>query len=242
MPVLKIDNIIADRASFRLGPITLELNPGINSIIGPNGSGKTTLISTLVGDVKPTSGEVEWDGAPLSRHEFGALEGVSYVPDATHEVFFEMTAIQLWAMHARIQEANSGAGGTTLIEHAFDLAEALNFSQFDKKLKLLSLGNKKKVHLISGLMNQPRLLIIDEPQNGLDFLASTAVQHEFKRLASDGSTILMSNHDIDSVARISERTMLLQDGQVVQSFDMSNMSADDIVSQISGVFGEQLGA
>lgn len=186
---------------------------------------------------------MSWDGVPLSRHQFGAFEGISYVPDATHEVFFEMTPSQLWAMHARIQEANAGTGGADLIERAFDLADTLGFSQFDKKIKLLSLGNKKKVHLIGGLMNRPRLLIIDEPQNGLDFVASISVQQEFKRLTHEhGSTILMSNHDIDSVARISERTMLLHEGQIVKSFDMGTTSADDMISQISGFFSEAPGA
>ena len=237
--MLNICDLQATAGDFVLGPVTHDFRRGITSIIGPNGSGKTTLFTSLVGDGRVDSGTVMWNGSALGHRDFGAWHGVSYIPDSSHTLFDEMTSEETWAMAARVQELHRATDTIILLEEAFSLAEKLGFSEFDKRTKNLSLGNRKKSRLICGLMNRPSLLLVDEQQNGLDFLTSIALRAQLQELVRDeGSTVVMSNHDLDSVARSSDEILALRGGRLVEAIRPAESGLESAATRMVQIFTE----
>ena len=200
--------------AFILGPVTLSIEDGITAVLGPNGSGKTTLLAAITGLVPGATGRVSAFGADLMAREPEALRRTSYVPDGEAMLFSELTAQETWALCAHLRSRRYGEDETLLLRRARSYAERLDLRPGGTRIGEFSLGMRRKTQLVLGLMTEPDLLLVDEPQNGLDFTSSQEVRSILLELQTAGRIVVMSNHDLDSVARIAQSVVVLREGRI----------------------------
>ena len=193
----------------------LESSPGF---LGPNGAGKTTAMRTVFGLVELDSGEVSWRGAPITiadRARFG------YMPEE-RGLYPRMRVRDQLTYLGRLcgrsaEEARATADGWL---------ERLGLgSRAQDHLDALSHGNQQRVQLIAALVNQPELLVLDEPFSGLDPLAMQTMAELLREIAADGATVLFSSHQLDLVEHLCEDVVIIDHGRVVLSGVLEDLRA-----------------
>lgn len=178
----------------------------IFGFIGPNGAGKSTTIRTLLGLIKKSGGSATIFGMDCEKDKVKILTEVGYLPG---EVFYydNMRAIDLLRYSASFYKKDC-------TKRIAELADALSLD-LNKKIEDMSLGNKKKVGIVQGLLHSPRLIVLDEPTSGLDPLMQRTffdlIQQENKR----GATVLFSSHILGEVQRICDRVAIIKEGRIV---------------------------
>jgi ABC-2 type transport system ATP-binding protein len=212
--VFDVRDVTVTYPSFSLGPVTLSIEDGITAVLGPNGSGKTTLFKAITGLVPGATGRVSAFGADLMAREPEALRRTSYVPDGEAMLFSELTAQETWALCAHLRSRRYGEDEPLLLRRACAYAERLDLRSGGTRIGEFSLGMRRKTQLVLGLMTEPDLLLVDEPQNGLDFTSSQEVRSILIELQTAGRIVVMSNHDLDSVARIAQSVVVLRQGRI----------------------------
>jgi len=186
----------------------------IFGFIGPNGAGKSTTIRTLLGLIKKSSGSATIFGMDCEKDKVKILAEVGYLPG---EVFYydNMRAIDLLRYSASFYKKDCS-------KRIADLADALSLD-LNKKIEDMSLGNKKKVGIVQGLLHSPRLIVLDEPTSGLDPLMQRTffdlIQQENKR----GATVLFSSHILGEVQRICDRVAIIKEGRIVDLRSIDEM-------------------
>ena len=180
----------------------------IFGFIGPNGAGKSTTIRTLLSLVYKTSGEAKIFGLDCHKNREEILRNVGYLPS---EIFYydNMRALDLLNYSASFYHKDCSARIT-------ELADLLELD-LSKKIEDMSLGNRKKVGIVQGLLHSPKLIILDEPTNGLDPLMQKTffdlIQEENKK----GATVLFSSHILDEVQRICDRVAIIKEGRIINT-------------------------
>ena len=198
--------------------LNLTVNEGeVFGFIGPNGAGKSTTIRTLLSLIYKTSGEARIFGLDCERDKVKILEDVGYLPG---EVFYydNMRASDLFKYSASFYKKDC----TAKIK---ELTEILQLD-VNKKIEDLSLGNKKKVGIIQGLLHSPRLIILDEPTSGLDPLMQKTFFDLIKKENERGATVLFSSHILSEVQRICDRVAIIKDGRLVSTQKISELQQD----------------
>lgn len=178
----------------------------IFGFIGPNGAGKSTTIRTLLGLIKKTSGSAKIFGMDCERDKVKILAEVGYLPG---EVFYydRMRAIDLLRYSASFYKKDC-------TQRIRELADALSLD-LNKKIEDMSLGNKKKVGIVQGLLHSPKLIILDEPTSGLDPLMQRTFFDLIQRENERGATVLFSSHILGEVQRICDRVAIIKEGRIV---------------------------
>lgn len=192
--------------------IDLEVYPGeVIGYIGPNGAGKSTTVKILTGLIPDFEGTVSVDGKDLRTETLTIKSLIGYVPENA-EIYDVLTPMEyldfvgkLYAMEASTIEKR----GLKLLS-AFGLAE-----NSDKRMDTFSKGMKQKVLLISGIIHNPKILILDEPLSGLDANAVITVKELIALLAKEGKTIFYCSHMMDVVEKVSDRILLINEGLIV---------------------------
>ena len=187
--------------------LDLEVKEGqVFGMLGPNGSGKTTTLGMLMGVVNPTSGDFSWFGQPPThtiRKKIGAvLEHPIFYPYLSGRKNLELMAL--------IKEAPASN-----IPKVLDLVELS--SRQEDKYKTYSLGMKQRLAIASALLNDPIVLILDEPTNGLDPMGIAEIREIIKRIATDGKTIILASHMLDEVQKVCTQFAILRKGNLVHS-------------------------
>src|SRR6267154_6770037 len=175
-------------------------------MLGPNGSGKTTTLGMLMGVVNPTSGSFTWFGqVPTheTRKKIGVvLENPIFYPYLSGQKNLELTAM--------IKGAPA--------EHIPRVLEAVELtSRKDDKYRTYSLGMKQRLAIASALLNDPIVLILDEPTNGLDPMGIAEIRQIIKKIAADGKTIILASHLLDEVQKVCTHFAILRKGTLVHS-------------------------
>lgn len=199
------------------GIIDVNLTVGEGEIfgfIGPNGAGKSTTIRTLLSLIYKTSGEAKIFGLDCVQDKVKILQDVGYLPS---EVFYydSMRAIDLFRYSASFYKKDC----SKKIE---ELAALLQLD-LKKKIEDMSLGNKKKVGIIQGLLHSPRLIILDEPTSGLDPLMQKTFFDLIKKENERGATVLFSSHILSEVQRICDRVAIIKEGRIVGQQKISDL-------------------
>lgn len=187
--------------------VTLSVEAGeIFGFIGPNGAGKSTTIRTLLSLIYKTGGEARIFGLDCETDKVKILQEVGYLPS---EVFYydNMRAVDLFRYSASFYHKDCS-------KRIEELAELLQLD-IHKKIEDMSLGNKKKVGIIQGLLHSPRLIILDEPTSGLDPLMQKTFFDLIREENRRGATILFSSHILGEVQRICDRVAIIKEGRIV---------------------------
>lgn len=222
---------------FLAGPVNVSITEPVTAIIGPNGSGKTTFIETLLG-WRRVSGSSWFDSTPLDPSQTGTFARIVYIGDYFPEMLLPMKAHQFIYFLAHVRYQQFGAPVDEQLTRAFDYLDLLGLPLRSSPVSGYSLGMKRKLQLVAGLMQAPDLLIVDEPQIGLDFRSSATLREIFQDFVGTGDRqILMSNHDLDSVARSADRVIALDHGQITKDIDASAYNADSLERELETAFG-----
>lgn len=191
--------------------LNLEVNEGeIFGFIGPNGAGKSTTIRTLLGLIKPTSGNATIFGKDIIRDGAEIREDIGYLPS---EVFYydNMRVIDLLRYSASFYKKPR----KEVEDRMHRLAKLLDLDLM-KKIDDLSYGNKKKVGIVQGLQHSPRLIILDEPTGGLDPLMQQTFFGLLREENERGATILFSSHILSEVQKLCDRVAIIKDGKLAK--------------------------
>lgn len=182
--------------------------------IGPNGAGKSTTIRTLLGLISPTSGTAEIFGQNILTQKTQILNATGYMPS---EAFFypNMNVGEVIQLSARLRKMDCS-------KEAAALCERLKLDT-KKKIRQLSLGNRKKVSIICALQHKPRLCILDEPTSGLDPLMQREFYSILKEYNSSGSTIFLSSHVLSEVQEYCRHAAIIRDGKILVSDSTKNL-------------------
>lgn len=214
-----------DAASKRFGSLaaldacSFTARPGrLTGFLGPNGAGKTTAMRTVFGLVELDSGAVRWKGAPVGpeqRMRFG------YMPEE-RGLYPRMRVRDQLVYLGRLCGRTSAAVGQTVDTWL----ERLDLDgRAGDRLDALSHGNQQRVQLIAALVNDPELLVLDEPFSGLDPLAMGAMSDLLAEVAAADTTVLFSSHQLDLVEDICEDVVIINAGRVVRAGDLAELRA-----------------
>ncbi len=177
--------------------------PGIFAILGPNGSGKTTIIKSLMGMVHPSSGEISFKGQVKKGNDY--RKHISYLPQIAR--FPEnLTVAEFFDF---IENIRGEADRKNELIDVFGVEVFLK-----KKLRTLSGGMRQKVNLVSALMYDTEVIVLDEPTIGLDPVALIALKDWIKAERKAGKTILLTTHIMDIVEELADEIIFLLDGKV----------------------------
>lgn len=187
--------------------LNLEVKRGqVFGMLGPNGSGKTTTLGMLMGVINPSAGNFSWFGQPPTnqiRKKIGAvLEHPIFYPYLTGQKNLELMAM--------IKEAPREN-----IAKVLELVELTD--RRNDKYRTYSLGMKQRLAIASALVNDPIVLILDEPTNGLDPMGIAEIREIIRKIAQDGKTIILASHLLDEVQKVCTHFAILRRGNLVHS-------------------------
>ena len=204
-----------------LDGIDLDVAPGqIHGLVGPNGAGKTTLLGLLLGLAVADSGALEILGTPVGR-ALTAPDGVTGFVDGPG-LYPSLTARQNLAAVAALRGDASAAAG---IDDA--LAEVGLTDVADDRARGFSLGMRQRLGLAAALLTGPRLLVLDEPSNGLDPAGKKHVHGVLTRLAAQGTSVVLSSHRMDDLEALCSEVTILATGRVVFSGPLGKLAAEN---------------
>ena len=210
------DRVVFDNVSRFYGEVlgvnrvTLSIPPGITSLVGPNGSGKTTLMNIMAGLVRPTRGEVSVLGISPSQperlcHMVGYATQFDSFPRGLTGQEFVYSFLRLFGYeHARsVKQAEAAIERVRMSSAA------------SRKIAGYSKGMRQRIKLALAMAHQPRVLVLDEPLNGLDPLVRNETIELFRGMAREGRHVIVSSHVLHEVDQISDQVILLSNGYVV---------------------------
>lgn len=187
----------------------------VYGILGPNGSGKSTTLGIVLNVVNKTSGEFSWFDGSLSTHE--ALKKVGAIIERPN-FYPYMTALQNLKLVCRIKEVPESR-----ISEKLELVGL--WDRRNSKFNTYSLGMKQRLAIASALLNDPEILILDEPTNGLDPQGIHQIREIIKKVAAEGTTILLASHLLDEVEKVCSHVVILRKGEKLYSGRVDGMLA-----------------
>ncbi|MFK5957802.1 MAG: ATP-binding cassette domain-containing protein [Lutibacter sp.] len=196
--------------------LSFDIKKGnVYGILGPNGSGKSTTLGIILNVVNKTSGSFSWFNGALSTHE--ALKKVGAIIERPN-FYPYMTAIQNLKLVCKIKEIPFSK-----IEEKLKIVNL--YERRNSKFKTFSLGMKQRLAIASALLNDPEILILDEPTNGLDPQGIHEIRKIIKDIASKGTTILLASHLLDEVEKVCSHVVIIREGVKLYSGSVDEMTA-----------------
>jgi ABC-2 type transport system ATP-binding protein len=196
--------------------LSFDIKKGnVYGILGPNGSGKSTTLGIILNVVNRTSGEFSWFNGKLSTHE--ALKKVGAIIERPN-FYPYMTATQNLALICKIK-------GISTAKIDEKLTTVNLFERRNSKFKTFSLGMKQRLAIASALLNDPEILILDEPTNGLDPQGIHEIRQIIKKIAANGTTILLASHLLDEVEKVCNHVVVIRKGVKLYSGRVDEMTA-----------------
>jgi ABC-2 type transport system ATP-binding protein len=201
-----------------LDGVDLDVAEGqVHGLVGPNGAGKTTLLGMLLGLAEADGGDLEILGSPVRRTR-ALPDGVAGFVDGPG-LYPSLTARQNLAALARLRGDSS--------DGIADALEQVGLTDVaDDRVRGFSLGMRQRLGLAAALLTRPRLLVLDEPANGLDPAGTRHVHGVLTALAAGGTSVVLSSHRMDDLAALCSEVTILATGRVVFSGPLSNLAAD----------------
>ncbi|WP_327294384.1 ABC transporter ATP-binding protein [Streptomyces sp. NBC_01197] len=204
-----------------LDDIALDVGQGqIHGLVGPNGAGKTTLLGLLLGLAVADSGSLEILGVPVGRAH-AAPEGVAGFVDGP-ALYPSLTARQNLAALATLSGHDARTAGIDDVLGQVGLTDVA-----DDRARGFSLGMRQRLGLAAALLTKPRLLVLDEPANGLDPAGKNHVHGVLTQLAADGTSVVLSGHRMDDLEALCSEVTIVAAGRAVFSGPLSKLAAEN---------------
>ena len=199
-----------------------ELNLSIKSgeivgFLGLNGAGKTTTMRMLLGLIKPTSGECYIQGNKVDQYNLEVLNEIGYIIETPYS-YPDLTVQE----NLEIVSTLRGVRNKDVIDW---VTEKLKLDQYkDKQVKHLSLGNVARLGIAKAIIHKPKILILDEPTNGLDPFGVIEVRELLKELANNlGTTVLISSHKLEEISKVATRIVIIHGGRLIREVESKEL-------------------
>lgn len=237
-PIISLKNVHKHYSGKQvLNGISLDIYRGqVIGYIGPNGAGKSTTVKILCGLISDYEGEVTVDGIDLRTDPVTAKSRIGYVPELA-ELYEVLTPAEFLGFMAELYGIPHDIAQDRMMKmlSAFGLESNIN-----QRMDTFSKGMRQKVLIVSGLLHNPDIIILDEPLSGLDANSVIIVKELISKLARDGKTIFYCSHMMDIVEKVSDRIVLINNGTVIAdgSFEalkqqQGNHSLEHIFAQLT---------
>lgn len=235
-PIITIRNLYKNYGSKQvLKGINLDIYPGqVIGYIGPNGAGKSTTVKILCGLISDYQGEVKVKDIDLKQDATKAKALIGYVPELAelYEVLtpFEFLSFigELYKMPVSlIKERVSGIMGVFGME-----------GNLHQRMDSFSKGMRQKVLIASGIMHNPEIIILDEPLSGLDANSVIIIKELISSLAREGKTIFYCSHMMDIVEKVSDRIVLIHEGQVISNGSFEELQQERGNDSLEKIFSD----
>ncbi|WP_196892470.1 ABC transporter ATP-binding protein [Aureivirga marina] len=215
--ILKIENLTKDFGRIRaLNNVSFTIEKGnVYGILGPNGSGKSTTLGIILNVVNKTSGNFTWFDGKTSTHD--ALKKVGAIIERPN-FYPYMTAQQNLELVCKIKGISKN-----IIDEKLEAVNLLEWKNY--KFSSYSLGMKQRLAIASALLNDPEILILDEPTNGLDPQGIHEIRSIIKKIAKTGTTILLASHLLDEVEKVCSHAVIIRKGVMLYAGPVDEMSA-----------------
>ena len=196
--------------------LSFDIQKGnVYGILGPNGSGKSTTLGIILNVVNKTSGEFSWFNGKLSTHQ--ALKKVGAIIERPN-FYPYMTAVQNLSLICKIKDVS-----TEKIDEKLKIVNL--YERRNSKFSTFSLGMKQRMAIASALLNDPEILILDEPTNGLDPQGIHEIRQIIQEITKNGTTILLASHLLDEVEKVCSHVVVIREGIKLYSGRVDEMTA-----------------
>ncbi|MRX37959.1 ATP-binding cassette domain-containing protein [Flavobacterium sp. LC2016-23] len=230
--ILTIENLHKRYGRIQaLKNVSFEIQKGrVYGILGPNGSGKSTTLGIVLNVVNKTSGNYSWFNGKMQTHE--ALKKVGAIIERPN-FYPYMTAEENLKLVCKIKSIDYSK-----ITEKLDLVGLTE--RKDSRFSTFSLGMKQRLAIASALLNDPEILILDEPTNGLDPQGIHQIRDIIRKIAAQGTTILLASHLLDEVEKVCSHVIVLRKGEILYSGSVDGMSANEGFFELQADHNEAL--
>lgn len=234
IPILSLDDVSRHFGDFRaVDELTLQVNAGeIVGLLGPNGAGKTTTVKMLMGMMRQTAGELSLFGMDCFSERSEVQKRVGFLPD---EPNFQnhLRGIELMEFVGKVR----GLSPDAITSHIDDVGEKLGLvDDLGEYASNYSKGMRKKLAFMMATVHRPELLIMDEPTNGLDPVATRTFLELVKRCVEGGSGVLYSTHLLDQAEKVCDRCVVMNRGKLVAGGTVDELKAEAGAGTLEEVF------
>lgn len=237
-PIIRISNLRKSYGSKEiLKGINLDIYRGqVIGYIGPNGAGKSTTVKILTGLINDFEGEVMVNDIDIKENPLAIKSQIGYVPENA-ELYDVLTPLEYLDFVGQLY----GMENTLIQQRSQQLLKAFGLEQnINNRMDTFSKGMRQKVLLISGIIHNPQIIVLDEPLSGLDANAVIIVKELISLLAKEGKTIFYCSHMMDVVEKVSDRIMLISEGHIIADGTFEQLktyqseSLEQIFSKLTG--------
>ncbi len=223
--ILSIDNITKAYGPVQaLKGVSFEVPEGsVFGILGPNGSGKTTLLSIILDVLKANKGNFLWFGHPGSKEQRQKIGSLLETPNFYHY----LSAVN----NLKITQSISGRGTMEDIDEV--LKKVRLYERRKSRFSTFSLGMKQRLAIAATLLGNPKVLVFDEPTNGLDPVGIAEIRQLIVELKNKGHTIIMASHLLDEVEKVCTHAAILRTGELLTTGQVEEILVDDDVVELS---------
>lgn len=222
MEIIKTDSLTKRFGStVAVDTISFHINQGeIYGFLGLNGAGKTTLIRMLLGMIKPDNGTISIFGKQLSKKS-NQWKDIGYLVETPYS-YPNLSVYENLKVIYKLRQLNNPKA-------IDDIIEKLKLTKYRNiKVNALSLGNQQRLGLAKALIHNPRLLILDEPINGLDPEGIVEIRELLLELSKNGSTIFLSSHILSEISKLANRIAIIHEGKLIKELTNQELSSQII--------------
>lgn len=226
MNIIEAKNVTKQfKAIKALDNVSINVKAGeIYGFLGLNGAGKTTLIRILLGMITQTNGTVKLFGANLNKH-FNQWNDIGYLVETPY-AYPNLSVLENLNVYYSLRKLDKK-------QLIWEIIEKLNLNNYSNtKAKHLSLGNQQRLGLAKALMHKPKMLILDEPINGLDPEGIVEVRKLLKELCFNGTTIFLSSHILGEISKLASRIAIIHNGKLIEevtAYELENKLIKKII-------------
>ena len=223
--ILTLNNVAKSYGKIKaLNGVSFEVPPGtVFGILGPNGSGKTTLLSIILDVLSADQGNFLWFGeqsSPEQRKKIGSLL-------ETPNFYHYLSAVN----NLKITNSISGRGDAEMMLAVLEKVKL--YERRNSRFSTYSLGMKQRLAIAAALLGDPKVLVLDEPTNGLDPVGIAEIRDLIMELSKKGHTIIMASHLLDEVEKVCTHVAILKKGTLITTGDVNDVLVDDDLVEIS---------